>query len=163
MPFGWKGVFLALSSGGVIFACLGFEQAVQLGGETATRGGTSRSRSSADGVAIALYIALQVAFIRGARPFEPREGLERRLVLRQGADVRAVRRAGDGARARAGSRSCSTADAFVSPGGTGLLYTGASARLIVRARPEGYIPGLCSAHAARRRASRSRSPSSAAW
>src|SRR5213078_94755 len=30
MPFGWKGVFLALSSGGVIFACLGFEQAVQL-------------------------------------------------------------------------------------------------------------------------------------
>src|SRR4051812_4001912 len=34
MPFGWKGVFLALSSGGVIFAGLGFEQAVQLGGET---------------------------------------------------------------------------------------------------------------------------------
>src|SRR5436305_1741725 len=34
MPFGWKGVFVALSSGGVIFACLGFEQAVQLGGES---------------------------------------------------------------------------------------------------------------------------------
>src|SRR5437762_10684212 len=25
MPFGWKGVFLAMSSGGVIFACLGLE------------------------------------------------------------------------------------------------------------------------------------------
>jgi hypothetical protein len=32
MPFGWKGVFLAIASGGVIFAYLGFEQAIQLGG-----------------------------------------------------------------------------------------------------------------------------------
>src|SRR4051794_23364971 len=39
MPFGWKGVFLALSSGGVIFAGLGFEQAVQLGGGTPNPGG----------------------------------------------------------------------------------------------------------------------------
>src|SRR5262249_52783072 len=29
MPFGWKGVFLAIASGGVVFAYLGFEQAIQ--------------------------------------------------------------------------------------------------------------------------------------
>ena len=34
MPFGWKGVFLAVASGGVIFSYLGFEQAIQLGGES---------------------------------------------------------------------------------------------------------------------------------
>ena len=35
MPFGWKGVFLALSSGGVIFACLGRKRALLLGREPA--------------------------------------------------------------------------------------------------------------------------------
>src|SRR5437868_6421565 len=34
MPYGWKGVFVALTSGGIVFAYLGFEQAVQLGGES---------------------------------------------------------------------------------------------------------------------------------
>jgi amino acid transporter len=38
MPFGWKGVFLAIASGGVIFAYLGFEQAIQLGGESKNPG-----------------------------------------------------------------------------------------------------------------------------
>src|SRR5439155_15772384 len=35
MPFGFHGVFSALATGGVIFAYQGFEQAVQLGGESA--------------------------------------------------------------------------------------------------------------------------------
>lgn len=33
-PFGLKGIFSAIASGGVIFAYLGFEQAIQLGGES---------------------------------------------------------------------------------------------------------------------------------
>ena len=45
MPFGWHGVFSAMATGGVIFAYQGFEQAVQLGGESArTATATSRSR-----------------------------------------------------------------------------------------------------------------------
>src|SRR5438045_7737770 len=64
MPFGWKGVFLALSSGGVIFAGLGFEQAVQLGGETRNpRRNIPFAIIGGMGVAIVLYIALQVAFL----------------------------------------------------------------------------------------------------
>ena len=35
MPFGWHGIFSAMATGGVIFAYQGFEQAVQLGGESA--------------------------------------------------------------------------------------------------------------------------------
>jgi amino acid transporter len=139
MPFGWKGVFLALSSGGVIFAGLGFEQAVQLGGETrnprrnipfAIIGGMS--------VAILLYIALQVAFILALDPSK----------LSQGWDAVTFSGAGFGPFA-----ALATAlglgwlavllytDAIVSPGGTGLIYTGASARLTFALARNGFIPG----------------------
>jgi amino acid transporter len=138
MPFGWKGVFLALSSGGVIFAGLGFEQAVQLGGETrnprrnipfAIIGGMS--------VAIVLYIALQVAFILALDPSE----------LSKGWDAVTFSGAGFGPFA-----ALATAlglgwlavllytDAIVSPGGTGLIYTGASARLTFALARNGFIP-----------------------
>ena len=142
MPYGWKGVFLALASGGVIFACLGFEQAVQLGGESRNPGrNIPLAIIGGMVVAVGLYIALQVAFIAA---LDPSQSL-----------------------ARAGARSRSPATpqlfgpfaglatalglgwlavllysaAIVSPGGTGLLYTGASARLSFALARNGYIPG----------------------
>src|SRR3954453_7929543 len=98
MPFGWKGVFLALSAGGVIFAGLGFEQSVQLGGET--RNPSRNIPLAIIGgmvVAIVLYIALQVAFILALapRPPAPGGGVVRRFFLGEGPAVRSVRRAGD--------------------------------------------------------------------
>ena len=140
MPFGWKGVFLALSSGGVIFAGLGFEQAVQLGGETrnprrnipfAIIGGMS--------VAIVLYIALQVAFILALDPSQLSKGWG------------AVTFSGNG-HLFGPFAALATAlglgwlavllytDAIVSPGGTGLIYTGASARLTFALARNGFIP-----------------------
>src|SRR5205809_5914150 len=75
MPFGWKGVFLALSSGGVIFAGLGFEQAVQLGGETRNpRRNIPFAIIGGMTVAIVLYIGLQVAFILALDPSELSQG-----------------------------------------------------------------------------------------
>jgi amino acid transporter len=140
MPFGWKGVFLALSSGGVIFACLGFEQAVQLGGETRNpRRNIPLAIIGGMLLAIALYIALQVAFILALDPssiskgwgavsfsgkgqlFGPFAGLATGLGLGWLAILLYT-------------------DAFVSPGGTGLLYTGASARLTFALSRNGYIP-----------------------
>ena len=140
MPFGWKGVFLALSSGGVIFACLGFEQAVQLGGETrnprrniplAIIGGTIG--------AIVLYVALQLAFILALDPSSLSGGWS------------AVSFAGEGAHFGPFAALATGlglgwlaillySDAIVSPGGTGLLYTGASARLTFALAQGGYIP-----------------------
>jgi amino acid transporter len=140
MPFGWKGVFLALSSGGVIFACLGFEQAVQLGGETRDpRRNIPLAIIGGMLLAIALYIALQIAFILALDPssiskgwgavsfsgkghlFGPFAGLATGLGLGWLAILLYT-------------------DAFVSPGGTGLLYTGASARLTFALARNGYIP-----------------------
>jgi len=137
MPFGWKGVFLALSSGGVIFAGLGFEQAVQLGGETrnprrnipfAIIGGMS--------VAIVLYIALQVAFILALDPSELSKGWG------------AVSFSGGFGPFAALATALGLGwlavllytDAIVSPGGTGLIYTGASARLTFALARNGFIP-----------------------
>ena len=97
MPFGWKGVFLALSSGGVIFAGLGFEQAVQLGGETRNpRRNIPFAIIGGMTVAIVLYIAPTGGVHPGTRPFGALEGLGGRLVLGKG--VRALRRTGDGTR-----------------------------------------------------------------
>ena len=140
MPFGWKGVFLALSSGGVIFACLGFEQAVQLGGETRNpRRNIPLAIIGAMVVAIVLYIALQLAFILALDPsslangwdavsftgnaqlFGPFAGLATGLGLGWLAILLYT-------------------DAIVSPGGTGLLYTGASARLTFALARNGFIP-----------------------
>jgi amino acid transporter len=140
MPFGWKGVFLALSSGGVIFAGLGFEQAVQLGGETRNPG-RNIPLAIIGGmlVAIVLYIGLQVAFILALDPsslskgwsavsfsgkaqlFGPFAGLATGLGLGWLAILLYT-------------------DAIVSPGGTGLLYTGASARLTFALARNGFIP-----------------------
>jgi amino acid transporter len=140
MPFGWKGVFLALASGGVIFACLGFEQAVQLGGESRNPGRNIPLAIIGGMVAaVALYIALQVAFIAAVDPsslgkgwgavsfsgkaelFGPFAGLATGLGLGWLAVLLYT-------------------VAIVSPGGTGLLYTGASARLSYALARNGYVP-----------------------
>jgi amino acid transporter len=142
MPFGWKGVFVALASGGVIFACLGFEQAVQLGGESRNpRRNIPLAIIVSMLVAIGLYIALQVAFIAALDPsslsngwgaisfsgkaelFGPFAGLATALGLGWLAVLLYT-------------------DAIVSPGGTGLLYTGASARLTFALARNGQIPGV---------------------
>jgi amino acid transporter len=69
MPYGWKGVLLALSSGGVVFACAGFEQAVQLGGESRRPGrNIPLAMIGAIVLTLLLYIALQVAFIAALDP-----------------------------------------------------------------------------------------------
>ena len=141
MPSGWKGVFLALASGGVVFACLGFEQAVQLGGESRNPGRNIPLAIIGGMIfSVGLYIALQVAFIAALDPsslskgwgavsfsgkaelFGPFAGLATALGLGWLAVM------------------LYTA-AIVSPSATGLLYTGASARLSFALARNGYIPG----------------------
>jgi amino acid transporter len=140
MPYGWKGVFLAISSGGVVFACLGFEQVVQLGGETRNpRRNIPLAIIGGMIVAILLYLLLQVAFILAIDPSSISHGWN------------AVSFSGK-AQVYGPFAGLATAlglgwlavllytDAVVSPGGTGLLYTGSSARLTFALARNGYIP-----------------------
>jgi amino acid transporter len=137
MPYGWKGVFLALTSGGVVFACLGFEQAVQLGGES-RRPGRNIPLAIIGGmvVAVGLYIGLQVAFIAAVDPSSLGDGWSAVTVSGKAGPFAALATAlGLGWLA-----TLIYSDAIVSPGGTGLLYTGASARLSFALGRSNFIP-----------------------
>jgi amino acid transporter len=140
MPYGWKGVFLAVSSGGVVFACLGFEQAVQLGGETRNpRRNIPLAIIGGMAVAILLYLALQVAFILALDPSSISHGWD--AVSFSGKAQLYGPFAGLATALGLGWLAVLLyTDAVVSPGGTGLLYTGSSARLTFALARNGYIP-----------------------
>jgi len=141
MPFGWKGVFVALASGGVIFACLGFEQAVQLGGESRNPGrNIPLAIIGGMAVAVVIYIALQVAFIAALEPSSLSNGWN--AVSFSGKAQLYGPFAGLATTLGLGWLAVLLySAAIVSPGGTGLLYTGASARLSFALARNGYIPG----------------------
>ena len=140
MPFGWKGVFLAMSSGGVIFACLGFEQAVQLGGETRNpRRNIPFAIIGAMIGAIVLYVALQVAFILALDPSSLSHGWSAVSFTGKGAHFGPFAALATGL-GLGWLAILLYSDAIVSPGGTGLLYTGASARLTFALARSGNIP-----------------------
>lgn len=64
LPHGWKGVFIALATGGILFAFNGFKQAVELAGEANNPGRTVLIGISGSLVIVLLiYILLQVGFI----------------------------------------------------------------------------------------------------
>ena len=137
MPYGWKGVFVALTSGGIVFAYLGFEQAVQLGGES-RRPGRNIPVAIVGGmvVAVVLYLGLQVAFIAAVDPSSLGHGWTAVSVSGKAGPFAALATAvGLGWLA-----VLIYSDAIVSPGGTGLLYTGASARLSFALGRSGLIP-----------------------
>src|SRR5437763_7425442 len=128
MPFGWKGVFVALSSGGVIFACLGFEQAVQLGGASRNpRRHIPLAIIGAMAVAVGLHHAPQAAYIAALDPSSLSKGWG--AVTFSGKAQLFGPFAGPATALGLGWLAVLLyTDAIVSPGGTGLLYTGASAR-----------------------------------
>ncbi len=140
MPYGWKGVFLALSSGGVIFAYLGFEQAVQLGGESRNPGrNIPLAIIGGMVIAAALYIALQVAFIAALDPSSLSNGWSA-ITFSGKAQVFGPFAGLATALGLGWLAALIYSDAIVSPGGTGLLYTGASARLSFALGRSGFIP-----------------------
>jgi amino acid transporter len=141
-PFGWKGIFSAIPVGGVIFAYLGFEQAIQLGAETQNpRRNIPLAVIGSMVIGIVLYVALAVAFIAALDPNLLQKGWS------------SVAFSGD-AVAYGPFAVLFTSlgltffavliyiDAVISPGGTGLLYVGTSSRLTFALARNRYIPEL---------------------
>ena len=136
MPFGFHGVFSAMATGGVIFAYQGFEQAVQLGGESANpRRNIPIAVIGAMLIGVVIYMLLQVAFIGALEPSDLKHGWSK-LAFNGlvGPFAGLASAVGLGWLA-----ILLYIDAAISPGGTGLLYTGTSARVVVRARPAGLV------------------------
>lgn len=127
MPFGFHGVFAALT-GGVVFALQGFEQAVQLAGEARNpKRDLSRAILTAMAIGAVLYSLLQIVMIGGLDPrnivkdwtqplgTDPSDyGAWYTLALAVGAGWLA---------------KVLIIDAVISPAGTGVVYVTTTARL----------------------------------
>lgn len=69
MPNGWKGVFAALATGGVLFAFNGFKQAVELAGEAENPQRTVLiGILGSVAIVLVIYLLLQVGFIGALTP-----------------------------------------------------------------------------------------------
>jgi amino acid transporter len=124
-PYGAHGIFAALPAG-VVFALQGFEQAVQMGGEARNpKKDISRAIISAMFIGAAVYILLEVAFIGGISPHNVLHNWKNPIGAGDFGPYYTLALA-------AGAGWLGTillVDAVISPGGTGLIYLGTSARL----------------------------------
>lgn len=138
-PFGAKGVLGAISTSGIIFALLGFEQAIQLSGESRNpKRDIPRAVLGSVAIGAVIYVLLQVVYI-GALPGSsfvkgwghldypgisgPFAGLATTIGLGWLAWILYL-------------------DAIVSPGGTGLIYTTSTSRISYGLSKNGYAPQL---------------------
>jgi amino acid transporter len=140
MPFGWKGVFTAVASGGVIFAYLGFEQAIQLGGESQNpHRNIPLAVIGSMLLGVVLYILLQVVFLGALSPGSLAHGWTDVAFSGNGATYGPFA----GLATALGLGWLATLlyiDAIISPGGTGLLYVGTSSRVSFALARNRYIP-----------------------
>jgi amino acid transporter len=130
MPFGIKGLFGAIPSAGIVFAYTGFEQADQLAGEIKDpQRNLARAIIIATMIGTAIYILLQVVFI-GAIPHGLISGPKGWLGIPKTSAIAIGPFAGlAGVAGLAWLATLLRIDAFISPSGTGLIYTTATSRI----------------------------------
>jgi amino acid transporter len=138
-PFGAKGVLTAVSTSGIIFALLGFEQADQLAGESANpKRDIPRAVIGAVTLGAVIYILLQVVFI-AALPAAQIKGswATAGYTAFSGPFANLATIVGLGWLA-----TILYIDAVISPGGTGLIYTTATSRVSYGLSRNGYVPTM---------------------
>jgi amino acid transporter len=127
LPFGFHGVFAALT-GGVVFGLQGFEQAVQLAGEARDpKRDLSRAILTAMAIGAVLYALLQFVMIGALEPANIVKGWKMPLGTDPsdyGAWYTLALALGAGWLAK-----MLLVDAVISPAGTGVVYVATSARL----------------------------------
>ncbi len=139
-PDGVHGVLAAISTGGIIFSYLGFEQADQLAGEAKNpKKDVPRAIIGAMIIGIVIYVALQLAFLLalpdsaiGATWAAKGHNLYTEFT---GPFAEVATLVGLGWLAW-----IVYADAVISPAGTGLIYTTGSSRVSYGLSRNGYVP-----------------------
>src|SRR5919197_243568 len=138
-PFGAKGVLTAVSTSGIIFALLGFEQADQLAGESANpKRDIPRAVIGAVTIGAIIYILLQIVFL-AALPAAQIRGTwaTAGYTTFSGPFAQLASLLGLGWLA-----AVLYIDAVISPGGTGLIYTTATSRVSFGLSRNGYVPAI---------------------
>ena len=136
-PYGAKGILGAVSTSGIIFALLGFEQADQLAGESANpKRDIPRAVIMSVIIGAIIYVALQVVFL-GALPASQIHGTwaHGAYTTMTGPFAQVASLVAVGWLA-----TILYVDAVISPGGTGLIYTTATSRVSFGLSRNGYAP-----------------------
>ena len=139
-PAGLKGIFTAVSTGGIIFSYLGFEQADQLAGEAANpKKDVPRAVIGSVVLGTIIYILLQITFLFAL----PKSAIGDKwdsagshlytAFTGPFAEVATLLSVGWLA-------TIIYLDAVISPAGTGLIYTTGSSRLAYGLSRNGYVP-----------------------
>jgi amino acid transporter len=138
-PFGAKGVLSAISSSGIIFALLGFEQAIQLAGESRDpKRDLPRATLGSVAIGAVIYVLLQVVFIAALPVSSFAHGWAK-------LNFPGISGPWAGLATLVGLGWLSVVlylDAVISPGGTGLIYTTATSRVSYGLSRNGYAPKL---------------------
>lgn len=137
-PYGAKGILSAVSTSGIVFAYLGFEQADQLAGEAKNpQRNIPRAVIGSVVIGIIIYMALQVVFI-GALPASVMHGSWSTVVKSfTGPWAQLASLASIGWLA-----VILYVDAVISPSGTGLIYATATSRVSYGLSRNGYFPPI---------------------
>lgn len=138
-PFGTKGILAAISTSGIIFALLGFEQAIQLAGESKNpKRDIPRAVLGSVAIGTMIYVLLQVVFIAALPATSFASGWEN-------LDFPGISGPFAGLATTVGLGWLAWVlyfDAIVSPGGTGLIYTTSTSRISYGLSKNGYAPQL---------------------
>jgi amino acid transporter len=154
-----KSILLAIPAGGIVFSLLGFEQAVQLGGEARNpKKDVPRAVILSILIGAAVYILVQVAFIGALNPALLAHGGTWTGLIPTGHASPALK-ALDAAPFYSVAKVAGLAwlafvlrlDAFISPSGTGLIYLTSASRISFGLSRNGYIPQTFERNSARTR------------
>ncbi|MGO9977232.1 MAG: APC family permease [Solirubrobacteraceae bacterium] len=142
-----KSIMFAIADGGIIFALLGFEQAVQIGGESANpKRDLPRAVIGSILIGSAIYILVQVAFIGALQPHLLAEAKTWANLgpTNSNATIVAINAAPFYQVAELAGVAWLAfflrLDAIISPTGTGLIYLTSSSRVAFGLSKNGYIP-----------------------
>lgn len=150
---GWHAILTSFGGGGIVFAMLGFEQAVQLGGESRNpQRDMPRAVIGSMVIGSIVYVLLDLVFVGSIDPGKlagvhswTQLGDAKFLGhagpylnnLSNAPFVTVVKALGFGALA-----SILLADAVISPSGTGLIYLTSTSRLSYGLSKNGYVPAV---------------------
>lgn len=143
-PLGWGPVFLAIPTGGIVFAYLGFRQALEFGGEARNpQRDVPRATVFSVLAAMGIYTLLQVAFIGAINWAAGGYTVGDWASLSAGPLHTAplYNALGEtGISALGAFAVLLLIDAWISPSGTGWIYTGTATRTFYGLAADGYLP-----------------------
>jgi amino acid transporter len=139
MPYGWHGIFSAISTGGIVFAFNGFKQACEMAGEA--KNPTKTVPFAILGsilLTLIIYLLLQVTFLSSLTPHNLIHGFKHLHLLHANSPLAAI----------LGQDNLTSLNvllyigAIIGPFAAGLMYMGSASRTLYGKSKNGYLPEL---------------------